>query len=143
MIGILILLCIACVTDVLTHRVHLFVILAGIGMRICYLICRGTIATFLSSLLFGTLLFAILYLCMKYGSLGAGDVYIGFLLGFTLQVYGVYAIFFSFLFVLPYTIYLAFKGIKREYAFVPYLLTGTVVALCLMYAEGQKIPTLF
>ena len=83
----------------------------------------------------GGVLFLILFGAMHYGNLGGADVLAGASIGAGLGFRGLTAVLLSFLFVLPYTIYMKVTHTEHEYPFIPFMLAGTAASLltCLWY----------
>lgn len=77
------------------------------------------------SFLIGLCTFFVFFLASYWTNFGGADALLFTSIAFVMDQYVLYCILFSFLFSIPFILYLKISGSKEEYPFVPFMFLGT------------------
>ena len=130
----LVILTAASIYDIRTLEVPLWLTCGGIGIELSLLVelmITGDLPVkfFIMRLGFSIFLFVTFYIGMKYGNFGGADTLLITMVYLAIGYDGIYAVMLSFVYVIPYTLYMKIKKCEHSYAFVPYLFAGYITVI--------------
>lgn len=146
--AVTIILLIASVYDIKTKTVPLWITPCALSIRLVYLVTnimqgtqvRGELK---ECMIAAFILFIVLYIGALVSNLGGADCLMAGIIGFALGLPGILAVAIGFGLALPYTIYMKATDNEHEYAFVPYLFAGFLIAIAFIYNTGGSVGWLF